>query len=147
MSRPFAASPTGIALDQILLAVLIFLRTRESIHGSLLRLIDNILLEASIVVVVAYAMDPLVAVRLVLEQIVPWQAVAELVGVGHLVKYHLQDRPDQQPIVSAATDHVGPLCKLIEFLLSELLGWNLLLASKLGRLLADLVRTTSQLFV
>ena len=147
MSRTFAASPTGIVLDQILLAVFILLRTRESIHGSLLRLIDNILLEASIVIVVAYAMNPLVAVRLVLEQIVPWQAVAELVGVGHLVKYHLQDRPDQQPIVSAATDHVGPLSKLIEFLLSELLGRNLLLASELGRLLADLVRTTSQLFV
>ena len=94
MTRPFADSPTGIVLDQILLAVLIFLSTRESIHGSLLRLIDNILLEASIVVVVAYAMDPLVAIRLVLEQIMPWQSVAELVGVGHLVKYHLQDRPD-----------------------------------------------------
>ena len=72
MSRPFTASPTGIVLDQILLAVLIFLRTRESIHGSLLRLIDDILLEASIVIVVAYAMDPSVAVGLVLEQIVPW---------------------------------------------------------------------------
>ena len=94
MTRPFAASPTGIVLDQILLAVLIFLSTRESIHGSLLRLIDNILLEASIVVVVAYAMDPLVAIRLVLEQIMPWQSVAKLVGVRHLVKYHLQDRPD-----------------------------------------------------
>ena len=79
MPRPFTASPAGIVLDQILLAVFILLRTRESIHGSLLRLIDNILLEASIVVIVAYAMDPLVAVRLILEQIVPWQAVAELV--------------------------------------------------------------------
>ena len=65
------------------------MRTCESIHGSLLRLIDDILLEASIVIVVAYAMDPSVAVGLVLEQIMPWQAVAKLVGVGSLVKYHL----------------------------------------------------------
>ena len=72
MSRPFTASRTSIVLDQILLAVFIFLRTSESIHGSLLRLIDDILLEASIVIVVANAMDPSVAVGLVLEQIVPW---------------------------------------------------------------------------
>ena len=72
MPRPFTASPAGIVLDQILLAVFIFLRTSESIHGSLLRLIDDILLEASIVIVIANAMDSLVTVRLVLEQIVPW---------------------------------------------------------------------------
>ena len=72
MPRPFTASPAGIVLDQILLAVFILLRTRESIHGSLLRLIDDILLEASIVIVIANAMDSLVTVRLVLEQIVPW---------------------------------------------------------------------------
>ena len=70
--RPFTASPAGIVLDQILLAVFILLRTRESIHGSLLRLIDDVLLEASIVIVIANAMDSLVTVRLVLEQIVPW---------------------------------------------------------------------------
>ena len=72
MSRPFTASRTSIVLDQILLAVFIFLRTSESIHGSLLRLIDDVLLEASIVIVIANAMDSLVTVRLVLEQIVPW---------------------------------------------------------------------------
>lgn len=72
MPRPFTASPAGIVLDQILLAVFILLRTRESIHGSLLRLIDDVLLEASIVIVIANAMDSLVTVRLVLEQIVPW---------------------------------------------------------------------------
>ena len=72
MPRPFTAFPAGIVLDQILLAVFILLRTRESIHGSLLRLIDDVLLEASIVIVIANAMDSLVTVRLVLEQIVPW---------------------------------------------------------------------------
>ena len=72
MPRPFTTSPAGIVLDQILLAVFILLRTRESIHGSLLRLIDDVLLEASIVIVIANAMDSLVTVRLVLEQIVPW---------------------------------------------------------------------------
>ena len=72
MPRPFTASPAGIVLDQILLAVFILLRTRESIHGSLLRLIDDVLLEASIVIVIANTMDSLVTVRLVLEQIVPW---------------------------------------------------------------------------
>ena len=72
MSRSFTTSRTSIVLDQILLAVFILLRTRESIHGSLLRLIDDVLLEASIVIVIANAMDSLVTVRLVLEQIVPW---------------------------------------------------------------------------
>ena len=75
-------------------------------------------------------MNPLVTVHLVFEQIVAWQPVAELVGVGPFIEYHLQDGPHQQPVVPASTHHVRSLRQLIEFLLHNLLGRNLLLASE-----------------
>lgn len=79
------------------------------------------MLEASLVVVVSYAMDTLVTVGLILEQIVTREPIAQLVGVGALIKDHLQDRPHQQSIVPASSNHVGPLGELVEFLLGQLL--------------------------
>ena len=72
MAFSFTASPISVVLDQILLAIFIFLCASKSKLGSFLRLIDNILLEASLVIVIANTMDPSVTVRLVLKQIMPW---------------------------------------------------------------------------
>ena len=77
----------------------------------------------------------------------PWQAVTELVRVGPFVEYHLQDRPHQQSVVPASAHHVRSLRQLIELLLGNLLGQNLLLDSELVRLCVNIVCTLPQLLV
>ena len=112
-----------VILGQVALTVFVLGQSarREAVLEPLARPVDDIVLEAALIVVVADAVDPLVAVRLVLEQVVPWQPVAQLIRVGPLVKDHLKYRPYKQPVVPSPTHHIGPLSQLVELLLGHFL--------------------------